>query len=307
MVRSIKLDEDFWDNPKVIAAGIDGGLIYQEVLALNHRQGRDGILAPAESRPGYVARRLTGNFGWDADRVAAAWKACLDARLMVMSADGRLAIVGWDESWRSPQSGEDRTRAWRQRRSAQNGSVTPVTESTSQCDEANVTGVTAVASRCDEPPVTPVTPPVTGGGRGGSVPTTHSIPSEYSTPSVPSARTGTHARESQDGDASQERDGMGGRDGMAGRKRATVDAIALNRALAAAGVFERSADKRRNIVRTLVRRGVTNLMFESLVTRARKEGDKPAALLAHWLTDDNPDTLRVALREAGFGLPETKP
>lgn len=290
MVRYLKLDEDFWDNPKVILAGQDGGTLYLEILALNNRAGRDGVLTAQESQPRIVGRRLMGNFDWDLPRVTAALEACLRAELTVVAADGRLAIDGWDDTWRTAVTGQERTRAWRDRKAAApspsqrgNGSVTPVTEAAGD--------VTLSPSRGDEP-------------------------QRRQIPSIPFQKDGTdhpfaRARTGETSPSAGQPDGMtsaspprNGSDGVGGRWAATVDGLRLDHAIAAAGVFDRSSEKRRTIVRGLVKLGVTTEAFEGLLARARKQGDNPAALLAHWLTAEDPEVLRSALRDAGFGLAE---
>lgn len=110
-----RLDRDFLDNAKVIAAGQDGALLFLEVLSLNERGSRDGILTPAESTAAFLGRRLCSAFGWQPARAAGAL-ASLIASGLVELADGCLRICGWDDEWRPPLSEAERARAARNRK-----------------------------------------------------------------------------------------------------------------------------------------------------------------------------------------------
>lgn len=120
----IKLDADYWRNAKVAAAGLDGGVVFQELLAIGRRNGRDGVLPPRECSSAYVASLLAA-VGMTQRRAEAALKACEAAELIESHKDG-IRIVGWDENWKPALSEAERQRHARSRRQ-RDASVTPVT------------------------------------------------------------------------------------------------------------------------------------------------------------------------------------
>lgn len=110
-----KQDVDFWQNAKVISAGLDAAIVFQQVRAINAKQRRDGTLKPRESSPYYIAA-LLGGVGFDLTRTQAGIDRCLKEDLLARGSDGSLSIVGWDETWAPAKAPAERMRDLRGRR-----------------------------------------------------------------------------------------------------------------------------------------------------------------------------------------------
>jgi len=120
MSNWFRSDENYLANGKVVAAGEDAAILFWQVLGVNHRGARDGILEPQESTPRFLGMNMRGNWGWDDARCQAAFDACMRTRLIALrEEDGRLEIVGWTDEWRPtnpPKTSTERSRSLRQRR-----------------------------------------------------------------------------------------------------------------------------------------------------------------------------------------------
>ena len=125
----IKLDADFWRNAKVASAGLDAGVVFQELLAIGRRNSRDGVLPPRECSAHYLASLLSA-VGMTVKRATSALQACATAEMIEVAEDGAVSIVGWDETWKPALSDSERQRQARAKsRHVTNGAVTPVTDS----------------------------------------------------------------------------------------------------------------------------------------------------------------------------------
>lgn len=89
------LASDFWLNPKVIAAGPLGALVYAFALTRNAWHGRTGTFPSSELEPSYLGRVL-GLSGTDAE---VSRTRCMTSHLL--AEDGEvIQVVGWSAEWK---------------------------------------------------------------------------------------------------------------------------------------------------------------------------------------------------------------
>ena len=110
----VKVDADFWRNPKVRKAGLDGGALFLELLAINRRGSRDGVLSSLESDLDQLIALLAGVMS--AERVHAALGACERAGLVTVQEGETLRICGWDDTWRPAPKSTERVQRFRVKR-----------------------------------------------------------------------------------------------------------------------------------------------------------------------------------------------
>lgn len=94
----------FWQRPKIVAAGLDAGVVFQVILDLNTELQRDGELLDRDVAECVVAGRCPT---LPLRRVRAGMAACA-AHGLVERTKGGLRIVGWDDRWR-PRRAEPTT------------------------------------------------------------------------------------------------------------------------------------------------------------------------------------------------------
>lgn len=97
-----KRDDDFELNPKIVAAGRDGALVFSVLLGINSRFELRGVL-PAPHWNSELLRARLGVFTMPTRRVLAAIQRCVEAGLVDRTDGGELRIVGYDSEW-APRS-----------------------------------------------------------------------------------------------------------------------------------------------------------------------------------------------------------
>ena len=105
-----KIDAGFHRNPKVRRAGRDGREVYLWLLLTNRAHDFDGSIPAGYSDPKYIARELEMRPGL----VSAALSRCVEAGLIVMTAESVVTLCGWDGDWRT-QADDSRERVRRHR------------------------------------------------------------------------------------------------------------------------------------------------------------------------------------------------
>ncbi|MCC6902229.1 MAG: hypothetical protein IT377_24880 [Polyangiaceae bacterium] len=87
----------FWHRPKIVAAGLDAGVVFQAVLDLAAELERDGVLLARDVEPVILASRCPLLRPKQVQRALA---ACLTIGLLERTEEGGLRITGWDDRWR---------------------------------------------------------------------------------------------------------------------------------------------------------------------------------------------------------------
>lgn len=255
----MRRDLDYWRDPKIVAAGLHAGVLFDDAMTANHRGRRDGTLTLEESTPAFLGASLRLH-GCSGRHVEKALQACLDCHLLERLPDGRLRIVAW-EKWRSPPPSTDRTRAFRERHRERDGN-----------------GSRSVPERSGNAVGTQGERDGNGSGtvreQAGNALRVQST--EYSHPSI-------HSTEAPRARAVTSH---GGRmDGWMDGERSAPGAEGLNATLASLTMWDLDDKKRAHVAGELALAGVTEQQIRQLHTLAQKEGDAPHALLARWLED----------------------
>lgn len=93
-----KRDDHFELNPKVVAAGRDGAVVFSVLLGINSHFECGGVLDASYWSVALLRARL-GVFGMPAGRVKKALDACMRSGLVRELGEGQLGIAGYDEEW----------------------------------------------------------------------------------------------------------------------------------------------------------------------------------------------------------------
>lgn len=122
-MRFAKVASNLHTNPKVFAAGRNGREIYLWALCKNAELEADGTVPARYFEPAFASRMLDCDAGDVTDGIARAESSGLIRR----TPGGDVVLVGWDEDWRPPSDGKERTRRWREGKKAESQPASPTT------------------------------------------------------------------------------------------------------------------------------------------------------------------------------------